>query len=234
VTPEECRLRQDWIPGHFVEVAVQDTGHGMTPEVASRAVEPFFTTKDPGAGSGLGLAVVRNIAHSHGGHVALESAPGQGTTVMVRLPQSRSSDVGAPPDEDHIAGTASAHGEWILLVEDEQDSLIYAQKVLERAGYRIRPALHGTLAIDLLDQNRSDIALVILDVTLPGMPGREVLTQLRGRDPRVPVILCSSFADEGLDPRMIEEVQGVLKKPFRSRELLGQVAEVLASARAEH
>ena len=242
VTPEECRLHQDWAPGIFVELAVRDTGCGMSPDVLDRVFEPFFTTKPVGTGSGLGLSVVRGIARTHGGHVAIESSPGRGTTVMVRLPQSEPPRSPRPEPETpleaqgEVEAGPSEHatpvnaGRGILVVDDDRAVLTYAQKVLERAGYQVRVATNGRLALDQLEGHRDELSLVILDLIMPGTTGRDVLQRIRQRDANIPIIICTAFAPGGLDDDLVEQVHGFLKKPYRPRDLVDQVAEVLGAA----
>jgi CheY-like chemotaxis protein len=228
IAPEDCRLHQDWSSGIFVEMAVQDTGCGMGPAVLERVFEPFFTTKPVGSGTGLGLAVVRAIVRNHGGHVGIESEAGVGTTVMVRIPQSQP-QVTARPEGPEVAPAAYANGGsgCILLVDDDREVLTYAQKVLQRAGYRVYPASNGMMAIDLFDQHQAELSLAIVDLTMPGPSGRDVIGHIRGRSQTVPIILCTGFAQGGLDNAIVQEVQGFLKKPFRQRDLLELVAEVI-------
>lgn len=236
VAPEDCRLNQDWSPGIFVELAVSDTGCGMSPEVLDRVFEPFFTTKPVGTGSGLGLSVVRGIARSHNGHVGVRSSLGQGTTVMVRLPQSVAPRVPAveletEPDSVSAELAKPANGgQGILVVDDDRAVLTYAQKVLERAGYDVRVATTGNLALDLLDGHRDELSLVVLDLTMPGTTGRETLDKIRERDADIPIVICTAFAPGGLDDALVDQVQGFIKKPYRPRELVEQIGEVLESS----
>jgi PAS domain S-box-containing protein len=229
VMPEECRVHHDWTPGIHVEIAVSDDGCGMTPEVMERVFEPFFTTKEAGAGTGLGLSVVRGIVLRHGGHLAIESEPGRGTTVMVRLPQSTATGkpaVSAGKELEDMPGP-DGHGQTVLVVDDDRAVLIYAQKVLERAGYRVRLAMQGELAINLFDRHRDELDLIILDLTMPQVTGWDVLRHIRGRDSKVPVIVWTAFAPGGLDDELVEQVQGFIRKPFRPQELIEQITEVL-------
>lgn len=231
VTPEECGPHQDWNPGLFVEMCVQDTGCGIAPELVERVFEPFFTTKPDGSGTGLGLSVVRGIVRTHGGHVAVESHVGEGTAVMVRLPQREPAaeqagrTLGEPP-----TSAAAGKGACILVVDDDRAVLTFAQKALTRAGYRIRLATHGVLALDTFEHHRNEIRLILLDLTMPGTTGRDVLKGIREMDPAVPIIICTGFAYGGMDDDLLSQVQGFIKKPFRPQDLVEQVREVLESA----
>jgi two-component system, cell cycle sensor histidine kinase and response regulator CckA len=231
VTAEECGLHQDWTPGIFVEMCVRDTGCGIDPDVLPRVFEPFFTTKPDGAGTGLGLSVARGIVRTHGGHVAIESALGQGTAVMVRLPQGevQTSQADTGDEETGIVRPAAQRGACILVVDDDRAVLTFAQKVLERAGYRVRMATHGLLALDTFEHHQDEVALIVLDLTMPGTTGREVLQGIRQIDKNVPIILCTGFALGGVDDDLVSQVQGFLKKPYRPQDLVEQIGEVLAA-----
>jgi two-component system cell cycle sensor histidine kinase/response regulator CckA len=234
VTPEECGPNPDWTPGVFVEIRVQDNGCGISPHLLDRVFEPFFTTKPDGAGTGLGLSVVRGIVRTHGGHVAIESTVGQGTSVMVRLPQRD-----MPESETGLAQNVgletrpAGKGEWILVVDDDRAVLTFAQKALQRAGYKVRLATHGLIALDAFEHHRDEIEAIVLDLTMPGTTGRDVLKGIRQLDASVPIIICTGYAHGGMDDDLLNQVQGFIKKPFRPQDLVEQVAEILATAREE-
>jgi CheY-like chemotaxis protein len=236
-TPDDCRGHEDWTPGIFVEITVSDTGCGMTREVADRVMEPFFTTKPSGIGSGLGLTVVRGIVRSHNGQMAIDSAPGEGTTVHVWLPQSdrkvqpRAGKAPEIPAEAEAADEFDREG--VLVIDDEQSVVVYVQRVLQRNGYRVYPVTNPGAALDVLDQNRDRISLIVLDLTMPGTTGRDLLQAIRGRGDDIAIILSTGFAHGGIDNEMVEMVQGFLKKPYRPQDLVDQVREVLDSAKAE-
>lgn len=234
VTPEECGPHQDWNPGVFVEICVQDQGCGIAPEAIERVFEPFFTTKPDGAGTGLGLSVVRGIVRTHGGHVAIESKVGQGTSVMVRLPQRETlGEETTFVDEKPPTAAPVGKGACVLVVDDDRAVLTYAQKALQRAGYKVRMATHGLLALDIFEHHRDEIALIILDLTMPGTTGRDVLRSLRQMDARVPIMICTGFAHGGMDDDLLSQVQGFIKKPFRPDDLIEQVGEMLLAAKEE-
>lgn len=234
VTPEECGPHQDWTPGMFVEICVQDQGCGIAPDIIGRVFEPFFTTKQDGAGTGLGLSVVRGIVRTHGGHVTIESKVGQGTSVRVRLPQREAQAEEADrADENPPAAVPCGKGACVLIVDDDRAVLTYAQKALQRAGYKVRMATHGLLALEIFEHYRDEIELIMLDLTMPGTAGRDILKSLRKMDARVPIVICTGFAHGGMDDDLLSQVQGFIKKPFRPNDLIEQVAEVLQAAREE-
>ncbi|GMU20888.1 MAG: hypothetical protein AMXMBFR13_09840 [Phycisphaerae bacterium] len=233
VTPEDCRRCQDATPGDYVEIRVSDNGCGMPAEVLDRVFEPFFTTKPVGKGSGLGLAVVRGIVRGHGGHIDIDSAVGKGTTVSIRLPapivRAAEGTAGLPGElSADKAGAGSGAG--ILIVDDDHGVLVFTQKALQRAGYRTWLASAGELAMNLFDQHAGEIALVLLDLTMPRISGREVIKYIRQKNRQVPVILTTGYAPGGIDDGLIAEVQAFLKKPFNQAELLEVVGEVMGSA----
>jgi signal transduction histidine kinase/CheY-like chemotaxis protein len=236
-TPDDCRGHEDWTPGIFVEISVSDTGCGMTREVADRVLEPFFTTKPSGIGSGLGLTVVRGIVRSHNGQMAINSVPNQGTTVYIWLPQSDRKiqatveEVGPVAVEQEEVDELDREG--VLVVDDEQSVVVYVQRVLQRNGYRVYPVTDPNVAMDVLERNRDRISLVILDLTMPGTTGRDLLQAIRGRGDDIAIILSTGFAHGGIDNEMVEMVQGFLKKPYRPQDLVDHVQEVLDSAKAD-
>ena len=233
-TPDDCRGHEDWTPGIFVEIAVSDTGCGMAREIADRALEPFFTTKPSKLGSGLGLTVVRGIVRSHNGQLAVESVPEEGTTVRIWLPQSDKKVDTEDAEPVSIANEGEeAEGKGVLVIDDEQSVVVYVQRVLERNGYRVYPVTDSGIAMEILERYRDKLSLIILDLTMPGMTGRELLQDIRGRGDDIPIILSTGFAHGGIDDEMVGMVQGFLKKPYRPQKLVDQVREVLASARSE-
>jgi CheY-like chemotaxis protein len=229
VMPEECRLQQDWTPGLFVEISVHDTGCGLQPKVKDRVFEPFFTTKGVRGGTGLGLSVVRGIVRTHHGHVAVESeGAGKGSTFRVRLPPLSQAKMQSDlPASNTAREQDDTGGKMILVIDDERAVLTFAQKVLERAGYRVRLAIHATVAYEQLESFREELSLIILDLTMPGISGKEVLSEIRKTDPEIPVMVSSGFAEGGLDDDLVQQVQGFLKKPYRPADLIEQVREVL-------
>jgi two-component system cell cycle sensor histidine kinase/response regulator CckA len=232
VTGPECRFQQDRTPGTYVEICVRDTGAGMTPEIIDRVFEPFFTTKEAGAGSGLGMSVVHGIVRNHGGHVDIESAPGEGTNVYVRLPQIEGSTVHTERDEevfatsDHLRGTES-----ILLIDDERNIVMYGRRVLTRLGYHVYHATSADLAREAIARYQRELALIILDMSMPDTSGQELLAEIRQCDREIPIIVATGFAPGGLDDELVEQVQGFIKKPYTPQDLAEQVREVIDEAR---
>ncbi len=210
--------------GRYVVLTVTDTGSGMSAETKARAFEPFYTTKG-GKGTGLGLATVHGIVTQSGGHIDISSEPGQGCTFTIMLPAVDPEPVPAAAS----AEAAPAGGaETILLVEDEAAVRMAAAAVLRRHGYTVLVAKSGAEALEMVKHQNGTIHLVLTDVVMPGMDGRELLEQLRAVRPGLKVILSSGYAGDtiarhsNLDPAI-----PFLPKPFTATTLAQKVRDVL-------
>jgi PAS domain S-box-containing protein len=228
VTREEAARDRGQREGEWVRLAVRDSGVGMTPEVLSHLFEPFFTTKPQGAGTGLGLATVHGIVNQIGGYVRVDSVPGHGTTVVIGLPRA----AGAParPAGDAVAPAAdAARGtELLLLVEDDPMVRSATVRILRRAGYRLLVADGGAEALRQAEGTAERPSLLVTDVVMPGLGGREVAAALRLRFPDVGVLFVSGYAREAIGPRELAEPRtGFLSKPFAEVELLTKVRSLL-------
>jgi PAS domain S-box-containing protein len=211
--------------GSYVRLRVSDTGQGMDKEILDRAMEPFFTTKGEGTGTGLGLATVFGITKQAGGDVRLYSEPGLGTTVSVLLPASRDAVL---PSDPGGASALNAGGETILLVEDEEALREVGERVLNRQGYRLLVAESGADAIRLAAEHDGRIDLLLTDVVMPEMSGKELAERLTIARPDIRVLFISGYAHPilgstiGLDARV-----SLLEKPFSGSRLLSSVRAVL-------
>ncbi|MCC6469677.1 MAG: PAS domain S-box protein [Alphaproteobacteria bacterium] len=212
-------------PDH-VTLAVTDTGIGMTPEVRRQAFDPFFTTKAPGSGSGLGLSMVYGFVKQSGGHVELESKVGQGTTVRLFLPVSRTEAAA----RERAAGAArlEPHNERILVVEDDPRVRRVTMRRLLDLGYRVLEAENGQDALAVLEREPG-IDLVFTDVIMPGgMSGIDLAQEVRRRWPAMRVLLTSGYADpETVD--LSAPIKGTdwLRKPYRANDLAAKLGDVL-------
>jgi two-component system, cell cycle sensor histidine kinase and response regulator CckA len=221
-------------PGHYAMLSVSDTGHGMDATTQARVFEPFFTTKPQGQGTGLGLAMVYGIVKQSGGHVWVESKPDQGTTFTVYLPQPAELDTAtalraAPRSagDPRPAGT-QAGGETILVVDDEEAVRSSTRRALERAGYTVIPATDGADALRLFTEHDGAVDMVITDVVMPGLGGRELVGRLKIMSPELPVLFLSGYTEEGVrNQGVLEPGAAYLEKPFTSENLLHKVREVL-------
>jgi PAS domain S-box-containing protein len=210
----------------YVVLTVSDTGAGMDDATRERMFEPFFTTKDPGKGTGLGLAMVYGIVRNHGGFIDVRSEIGKGTTVQVYLPVSHH-DQGAGAEEA-ARDVAEGKGELILIVDDEEPLRNLVRDVLSRRSYRVLVAADGREALEAYRTRGPEIALVILDMTMPGMSGQELFDALRTQNPTVRVLLCSGYAQEGTAQDVLRRgALGFLQKPYLITELATKVRDIL-------
>jgi len=217
--------------GPAVVLSVSDTGTGMTPEVLSRIFEPFFTTKPVGQGTGLGLAIVFGIVKAHGGWVAVSSTPGRGSTFEVFLPRGEAKLLAEPGDSQ--TKVCGGH-ERILVVDDEDMVRNLAQAVLIRWGYRVLTASNGEEALSLYHSHGHEIDLVLLDYTMPGMNGLQVLHMLQALNPDVRVIFSSGLSAQSDSERLLDGgARAFVAKPYRVEELVRRVRQVLDERSSE-
>jgi PAS domain S-box-containing protein len=224
---EYCRSNPEVVPGQYVLIAVSDTGAGMTKDVAGRAFDPFFTTKEVGQGTGLGLSQVYGFVKQSGGHVKIYSEPGEGTTVKIYLPRlaattSTIEDIGA-------GGTAGEGlGETILVVEDDADVRAYVVEVLRELNYSILEAPDATSALGLIDRRGSRLDLLLTDVVLPGINGRELARRLQSRQPDIKVLFMTGYSRNAIvhQGRLDPGVE-VIQKPLTQADLSVRIRDLL-------
>ncbi len=212
--------------GDFVLLEVRDSGHGMTADTRERVFEPFFTTKGPGKGTGLGLATVYGIVQQSEGHVEVDSAPGEGACFRVFLPRISMQVVETRAARVSAAGPRGA--ERVLLVEDEDTVRSLAREVLQRRGYDVVEARDGGEALELLDGQAANVALVVTDMIMPRLGGVELGRRLRERRPELPILFMSGYADgAGMQAPRDEPGPSFLKKPFTPEALATAVRRAL-------
>ena len=224
---EYCRGHHGLRPGIYVMLSVSDTGRGMDKETLARIFDPFFSTKQRGStkGTGLGLSVVQGIAQQHGGHVTCESEPGKGTEFKIYFPAIEES---LAPTEAVTPIVQSGGSETILVVEDNLPVADLEQRFLTDAGYTVVVASNGREALEIYESRKEEISLVVLDLLMPEMSGRDCLMELVKIDPSVKVIVASGYAPEDALHREIRPlVKGFLHKPFAMAELVNQARYVL-------
>ncbi len=213
-------------PGPHVELIVGDTGHGIPEDLLERIFDPFFTTKKRGVGTGLGLSVVHGIVKRHAGAITVESQPGRGTTFRVLLPTADMPQ--AAPELD--PGSLPTGRERVLVVDDEPQLASALKKMLERLGYRVETCTSGGEALEAI-RHRSDeppFDLVITDMTMPGISGKDLARELHRLYPGLPVILCTGFSEKiDAEGARAAGCRAFLMKPVALRELAVAVREAL-------
>jgi PAS domain S-box-containing protein len=211
-------------PGEYVELAIRDTGVGMSPATLAHIFEPFFTTKEPGTGTGLGLATVYGTVKQIGGFVAVESTIGEGTTFRLRFPPALAADLPGTKTASRVV--LSSTEPTILVVEDEQSVRNLVLLALSNRGYRVLSAASGSEALTLLDSQSSEIDLPLTDANMPGMSGIELVRQLLVRRPSLAAIVMSGYTEDL--PRLgeLEDRVALLPKPFTPNEVREQVGRV--------
>jgi CheY-like chemotaxis protein len=211
-------------------LAVSDTGIGMTPEIRTHIFEPFFTTKGPGKGTGLGLAVVYGVVKQSGGYVSVYSEPGQGTVFKVYFPvvnEKTTRSRSLPAINPLAPGT-----ETILLAEDEDAVRTMVQHVLRGSGYTVLAANRGIEALRLADEHPGTIHLLITDVVMPEMGGRELVERLARQRPDIKVLYLSGYTTDAIVRHGVLQAEvAFLQKPFTMAALTNKVRQVLEGGR---
>jgi signal transduction histidine kinase/CheY-like chemotaxis protein len=216
-------------PGSYVALVVRDEGTGMSAEVQAQAFEPFFTTKEVGKGTGLGLSTVYGIVKQHSGHISVESVMGSGSTFSIYLPRVETVSEGPSlprPSLHSLRGT-----ETVLLVEDEDDVRAVARESLAMYGYTVLEARDGEDALRVAGGERGHIDLMVTDVVMPGMNGRELAERLLAIRPRTRVLYVSGYTDDALSQHgILDQELAFLAKPFAPETLARSVRQVLDDA----
>ena len=215
-------------PGPYACMKVSDTGVGMSREVIDHAFEPFFTTKPKGEGTGLGLATVYGIVTQAGGYVQIYSELDIGTTITILLPAA-GPDVQAEPAP--VPEPGGGRGETVLIVEDEPAMREVTRRILSRSGYHVIVAASGHEAIEIAARHTGDIDVLLTDVVMPRMLGKEAAERIRALRPGVKVLFMSGYAQGVLDCRGVVEVGvNLIQKPFSEAQLLVTLRQIIASA----
>jgi CheY-like chemotaxis protein len=224
---EYCKMNLEVSPGQYVMISVSDTGSGMTKETVSRAFEPFFTTKEVGHGTGLGLSQVYGFVKQSGGHIRIYSEVGEGTTVKIYLRRF----FGRDADDQLIEGELLGQGdgaETILVVEDDDDVRAYLTDVLRGLDYGVIAASNGKVALEILARNNLRVDLMLTDVVMPEMTGRELARKVSQLRPELRVLYMTGYSRNAvthhgrLDPNL-----EVLQKPITQSDIATRIREAL-------
>ena len=224
--PKDCAHHSEVVPGDYLTLAVSDDGCGMDRETLSKIFEPFFTTKEVSRGTGLGLATVYGIVKQNNGFVKVYSEPGQGTTFRLYLPRSATA-TGEVPREERAAPVLGGN-ETILLVEDEHSILNIAKLMLETFGYRVLTASNPGDAIHLANAHDGEIHLLIVDVIMPEMNGRDLAERVISLYPKIVCLFMSGYSGDVIAHHgLLDEGVNFIEKPFSMQDLAAKVRQVL-------
>lgn len=222
-----CRNQPDVSPGRYAKLVVSDTGHGMDAETAERIFEPFFTTKDKGKGTGLGLSMVYGIMKQSGGHITVESEPGQGTTFQLFFPQVKEEESELEEVDESPEIKLRGH-ETILLVEDDAMVRDFTETILAKHGYTVLSASYADEAFRIHQDHKDPIDLLLTDVVLPKVSGKEIAQTITAFRPGLKVLYMSGYTDEAIVHQgILEEGIRFLPKPFSGPTLLRAVRRYL-------
>ncbi len=210
-------------PGEYVQISVSDTGAGIPEDIVNKIFEPFFTTKEQGKGTGLGLSMVYGAVKDHEGYLSVQSTLGVGSVFTVYLPAAPLTAVAGTK----VTLKQTSGKETLLVVDDEQDVLDIMRDSLESNGYKVFATSDSTVAMDIYRKIFHEVALVISDIAMPGIDGKELIRQIKTINPDVKVLAVSGYSRYIADKDEIKEIDGFLQKPFESYNLLSVVRRIL-------
>jgi two-component system cell cycle sensor histidine kinase/response regulator CckA len=223
---EYCNAHAGFIPGDFVMLAVSDDGVGMDKDTIDNIFEPFFTTKGMGEGTGLGLSTVFGIVKQNKGFINVYSEPGKGTTFRIYLPPH--AEEGAIVKVQEAVNIPTGRGETVLIVEDEPSILRLSQQIIENSGYHALAASTPDEALALANEHAGDIHLLITDVVMPEMNGRELAENLQIHYPTLKVLFMSGYTANVIAHRgVLDKGVNFIQKPFSKNDLAVKVREAL-------
>ena len=214
----------DLNPGHYLRLSIRDTGSGIDPEIIDRIFEPYFTTKGPGEGTGMGLALIHGIVKSYGGDIAVASERGKGTTFHVMLPIVEAEVSPAIEQKTEFPGGS----ERILLVDDEKVAVDAIQSMLTNLGYKVTARTSSIEALEAFRNNPDAFDLIITDMTMPNMTGRELAKEIMSIRKDIPIILCTGFSDQ-IDEKKAKALgmRAFVMKPIVMREMANTIRNLL-------
>ncbi|MFA5111702.1 MAG: PAS domain S-box protein, partial [Desulfobaccales bacterium] len=230
--PHNCHFEKT-PSGRYVVLEVSDSGAGMDEETLTHIFEPFFTTKEPGRGTGLGLPMVYGVAKQNGGYVDVDSVPGQGTVFRIYLPRLEA-PVEEPQERTPLAAKLEG-SETILVVEDEAALRTLLCRVLRMFGYEVLEARHGGEALLICERHQGPIHILVTDIVMPQMNGRDLVDRLTPLHPEMKVFYMSGYADRELAPYgVLDQPKMIIPKPFRPLDLVKKIREFLDGDREAH
>jgi PAS domain S-box-containing protein len=226
IDANSSRIYKGLLPGSFLQIAVEDTGEGISRQVMERLFEPFFTTKEEGKGTGLGLSMVYGAVKNHGGIVKVYSEPGVGSVFKVLLPLKHSPSTEAESATKRIM----THGTGtILVIDDEEIMQQLLSEMLQEMGFAVLSARDGLEGLEIYRNKWREVSLVIVDMVMPRLSGRETFLAMKEINPSIKAILSTGFSKDGEVRETLERgVAGFIQKPFKADELSDVIASVLA------
>ena len=212
-------------PGSYIRLSVSDTGEGMDPATIDRIFDPFYTTREVGQGTGMGLSVVHGIVESHGGFITVESEPGKGSTFHVFFPVAEKMPI---DDEIEESRTLPIGNERILFVDDEKALTVIGSKMLEQLGYTVTTFTSSTVALEIFKSQQDGFDLIITDMAMPDLTGKELAAELLKVRPDIPIILCTGYSSI-ISKENAEEfgIREFCMKPWNMKQLAKTVRKVL-------
>jgi two-component system cell cycle sensor histidine kinase/response regulator CckA len=235
VGPEGLPRREIVPQGDYLRIEVADTGIGIGPDIIDRIFDPFFSTKEVGSGTGLGLATVYGIVKQTGGFIFVDSAPAKGATFSIYLPRylgQAAQEISRRDAEAGMGQDLTGIG-TVLLVEDEDAVRLFGARALRNKGYNVLEARSGEAALEIIGSHQGSIDLMITDVVMPRMDGPTLIRRIRGLRPDMKVIFISGYAEDDFRRRLDQNADiYFLAKPFSLKQLAGKVKEVMREGEA--
>jgi CheY-like chemotaxis protein len=213
----------DLKPGPYLKLCISDTGSGMDTATLERIFDPYFTTKEVGKGSGLGLAVVHGIVKRHDGAITVQSEPGKGSTFSIYIPAVEAG-AGVVIETGQALPTGT---ERIFLIDDEPILVEMGTAILERLGYEVTPETDSLRALEIFRSMPGEFDLIITDYTMPNMTGADLSREIRQIQPDIPIILCTGFSEKVNEESAVDLGVGLVMKPFSMKQIAELVRKVL-------
>ncbi|MBD3225831.1 MAG: response regulator, partial [Caldithrix sp.] len=220
------KIEMEIKPGHYVMLEFKDNGSGMDENTKARIFEPFFSTKQKNKGTGLGLSMVYGFVRSHQGYIDVDSKLGLGTTFRIFLPVA-DTEQDVVEDQPRAIDYTKDNDETILVVDDEKNLREFLTNALQHHGYEVFEARDGYEAIDYFKSHKSKIDLVLLDMIMPNMDGKDTLKAIKKIDDNVKIIISTGYSDKDALETIKDYVEGIIYKPYRAEDILSTLRQVL-------